>query len=301
MDGAVLFNASAFFNTTDGLLISNIEDAGSVNYNIDSEIKGFEGNLIAYLSESTRLDFNWLYVQSEMQDAAMPDPLNPGNVVTMLDLDPTGFTPGSPGCATTAPVPGLCGPASGATGVEALPLDAAGAVTYGWGLDAAGNLTLVAKSAGYLCMAKGADIATVAGGGFNPLAGAGCPVAANLVDISGNTLPQSPELSYSIALNHDFEMENGMLTARLVHRFQGEREGNVFNTDRARMPEQKFWDLRFTYNPNASDWYVALYGKNLADDRFIGTWAASSALQGGAQFGTYTDPRSYGLAFGTSF
>ena len=41
----------------------------------------------------------------------------------------------------------------------------------------------------------------------------------------------------------------------------------------------KFWDLRVTYNPNASDWYVALYGKNLADERFIGTWAASSALQ----------------------
>ena len=67
MDGAVLFNASAFFNSTDGLLISNIENAGSVNYNIDSEIKGFEGNLIAYLSESTRIDFNWLYVESEMQ------------------------------------------------------------------------------------------------------------------------------------------------------------------------------------------------------------------------------------------
>ena len=92
-----------------------------------------------------------------------------------------------------------------------------------------------------------------------------------------------------------------MLTARLVHRFQGEREGNVFNTDRARMPEQKFWDLRFTYNPNASDWYVALYGKNLADERFIGTWAASSALQGGAQFATYTDPRTWGLSFGTTF
>ena len=301
MDGAVLFNASAFFNLTDGLLISNIENAGSVNYNIDSEIKGFEGNLIAFLSESTRIDFNWLYVESEMQDAAMPDPLNPGNIVAMLDLDPTGWTPGSPGCATTAPVPGLCGPAQGATGVEALPLDAAGALTYGWGLDAAGNLTLVAKSAGYLCMAKGADIGVVAAGGFNPLAGALCPIAPNLVDISGNTLPQSPKLSYSIALNQDFETENGMVTARLVHRFQGEREGNVFNQDRARMPEQKFWDLRVTYNPNASDWYVALYGKNLADDRFIGTWAASSALQGGAQFGTYTDPRSWGLAFGTSF
>ncbi|EJP72827.1 MAG: putative TonB-dependent receptor [SAR86 cluster bacterium SAR86B] len=67
------------------------------------------------------------------------------------------------------------------------------------------------------------------------------------------------------------------------------------------MKEQKFWDMRVTYKPNNADWYVALYGKNLVDDRGVGTWAASSALQGGAQFGTYTDPRTWGLAFGTDF
>jgi len=301
MDGAILFNAAAFINNTDGMLVSNLENAGSVNYNLDAEIKGFEGNMVAFLSENTRLDFNWLYVQSELTEGVMPDPLNPGNVVAVLDLDPTGFTPGSPGCVQeTSPVPGLCGPANG-TGVQGLPLDAAGGVVYGWGLDAAGNLTLIAKSAGYLCMAKGADIATVAGGGFNPLQGASCPVAPETVSIAGNTLPQSPELSYSIALNHDFVMEDGVVSARLVHRYQAEREGRVFNDARSVMPEQKFWDARFTYNPNASDWYVSLYAKNLADDRFVGTWAASSPLQGGAQFGTYTDPRTYGLAFGTTF
>ena len=45
MDGAVLFNASFFMNDTKGMLISNIENAGSVNYNVDAEIKGFEGNM----------------------------------------------------------------------------------------------------------------------------------------------------------------------------------------------------------------------------------------------------------------
>ena len=34
---------------------------------------------------------------------------------------------------------------------------------------------------------------------------------------------------------------------------------------------------------------------------FIGTWAAASALQGGAQFATYTDPRTWGVMFGTKF
>ena len=44
-----------------------------------------------------------------------------------------------------------------------------------------------------------------------------------------------------------------------------------------------------------------LYGKNLANDQFVGTWAAGSPLQGGNTFATYTDPRTWGVQFGTSF
>lgn len=93
----------------------------------------------------------------------------------------------------------------------------------------------------------------------------------------------------------------GITTARLTYRYQSEREGNVFNYERARMPEHKFIDLSITYKPNDKDWYFSLYGKNLSDEVTVGTWAASSAIQGGAQFATYTDPRTYGVMFGTSF
>ena len=62
MDGAVLFNAALFFNDTKGMLISNLEEAGSVNYNVDAEIKGFEGNMIAFLSETSSIDISWLLV-----------------------------------------------------------------------------------------------------------------------------------------------------------------------------------------------------------------------------------------------
>jgi hypothetical protein len=56
-----------------------------------------------------------------------------------------------------------------------------------------------------------------------------------------------------------------------------------------------------TYQPNEKDWYASLYVKNIRDEVFIGTWAAASALQGGAQFATYTDPRTWGIMFGTDF
>ena len=58
MDGALLLNATYFDNTTDGMLISSIVNAGSVNNNVDAEIQGFEGNLLMFFSETTRLDAN---------------------------------------------------------------------------------------------------------------------------------------------------------------------------------------------------------------------------------------------------
>ena len=286
MDGAVLFNASLFFNDTKGMLISNIEDAGSVNYNVDAEIKGFEGNMIAFLSETSSIDISWLLVESELGDQTMPDPLNPAGIVALLDVDPTAFTPGV-GCATET---GLCGPTAFGAGVDGLPFDPQGAVQYGYGINAAGNVVPIFKSAGSICAAP-----------FNPLGGVACSVAPAQVSLGGNSLPQSPESSYSIGFNNDFVGENGVTSVRLSYRYQAEREGNVFNQDRAKMPETKYWDLSAVYTPDNADWYVKAYIKNLADDQFIGTWAASSALQGGAQFATYTDPRMWGVSFGTTF
>ena len=287
MDGAVLFNASFFMNDTKGMLISNIENAGSVNYNVDAEIKGFEGNMIAFLSETSSIDISWLLVESELGDQSMPDPLNPAGIIALLDVDPTAWTPGVDGCATGI---GLCTPTAFGAGVQALPYDAAGAVTYGWAVGADGNPVAIFKSAGSICA-----------GPFSPLTGVPCSVPPLQVSLGGNSLPQSPESSYSIGFNNDFVRENGVTSVRLAYRYQAEREGNVFNQDRARMPETKYWDVSATYTPDNADWYVKAYIKNIADDQFVGSWAASSALQGGAQFATYTDPRLWGVSFGTTF
>ena len=151
---------------------------------------------------------------------------------------------------------------------------------------------LIFKSAGYVCTQA-----------FNPLGGVPCPESGlgTPVNVSGNQLPQSPELSYSLSLNKDFLQSSGVTSARVTYRFQAEREGDVFNTDRTRMNAHKFLDLKVTYQPNDSDWYVAFFAKNLVDNVYVGTWASASALQGGALFATYTDPKTYGIQFGTSF
>jgi len=255
MNGALLLNATYFDNTTDGMLISSIVNAGSVNNNVDAEIQGFEGNMVFFLSETTRLDATWLFVESEIKDFSLISPVNINQATAIL---------GPP-----------------------VSVDPQGILRY-----IVTDKGLLFKSAGYVCTSA-----------FNPAGGVFCPEGSlgTAVNNAGNKLPQSPEKSYSIAINQDFNSAKGITTARLAYRYMSEREGNVFNTDRSRMPAHDFLDLSITYQPNDKDWQASLYVKNIRDNVFIGTWAAASALQGGAQFATYTDPRTWGVSFSRNF
>jgi hypothetical protein len=255
LDGAMLFNAAYFQNTTDGMLISSIVNAGSRNVNTDAEINGFEGNLLFFLNETTSIDMTWLKVDSEITELSLINPVNilnaTGGLGNRVNLDPLG----------------------------ALALTTTDK----------GNIF---KSAGYMCTVP-----------FNPLGGVDCPEAGlgTPVDVSGNKLPQSPELSYSVGLNKDFATTNGIVSSRLAFRFMGEREGTVYNEDQTRIPEHKYWDASVTYRPNNGDWFFKLEAKNLNDDKYVGSWYLASGLQGGAKFATITDPRTWSIGFGTTF
>ena len=251
----MLFNAAYFQNTTDGMLISSIVNAGSRNVNTDAEINGFEGNLLFFLNETTSIDMTWLKVDSEITELSLINPVNilnaTGGLGNRVNLDPLG----------------------------ALALTTTDK----------GNIF---KSAGYMCTVP-----------FNPLGGVDCPEAGlgTPVDVSGNKLPQSPELSYSVGLNKDFATTNGIVSSRLAFRFMGEREGTVYNEDQTRIPEHKYWDASVTYRPNNGDWFFKLEAKNLNDDKYVGSWYLASGLQGGAKFATITDPRTWSIGFGTTF
>ena len=94
-----------------------------------------------------------------------------------------------------------------------------------------------------------------------------CPNAPVMNDLKGNKIPGSPETSYSIALNQMIPLENGMLNARIAYRYQGEREGDVFNQMRTRMGEQEYFDLTMSYMPSDEAWDISFYAKNLAEQQ----------------------------------
>ena len=260
LDGAMLLNAAYFKNSTDGMLISSIVNAGSRNVNTDAEVSGLEGNMVLFLNETTSVDVTLLKAESEITSLSLINPTNINNATSRTML------------------PAALG------GGLVQQLGQGGVLTVG-----ATDAGLVYKFAGYLCLEP-----------FNPF-GAGCGNPGIPVDVSGNKLPQSPELSYSIGLNKDFIGENGNTRARIVYRYMSEREGTVYNQPHLQVPEHKFIDATVTYRPNDGNWFVRLEAKNLGDDRYIGSWYLASGLQGGNKFATVTDPRMLGLTFGTTF
>jgi len=77
-DGAVRLNMNLYVDNRNGMQVGAIKDTSAINWNIDAEIEGFEGSLIAFLSESTRIDFNWLVSDSTVASSSdmLIDPLN---------------------------------------------------------------------------------------------------------------------------------------------------------------------------------------------------------------------------------
>ena len=100
MDGAMLLNMNVFNAQNDGFLVAAVVDTGTQNKNVDAEFTGFEGNMMLFLSETTKLEANWLFLDHEIvSDTMLIDYLNPTastGVVQELQV------PGTNGLVTTA-------------------------------------------------------------------------------------------------------------------------------------------------------------------------------------------------------
>jgi outer membrane receptor protein involved in Fe transport len=121
------------------------------------------------------------------------------------------------------------------------------------------------------------------------------------VNLKGNSLPGSADESYSVALTQLFNMTNGVASARLSYRYTGESNTDVFNMERFDLEARDTIDFLVRYEPNNADWYVGLFVKNIEDEQQVQSLRAASNVQGGQLFGSFTDPRIYGLQFGSKF
>ena len=95
MDGAMLLNMNVFNAQNDGFLIAAVVDTGTQNKNIDAEFTGFEGNMMVFLSETTKLEMNWLFLDHEVvSDTMLIDYLNPTGATGILGAGQVPLTGG---------------------------------------------------------------------------------------------------------------------------------------------------------------------------------------------------------------
>ena len=254
MDGAMLLNMNVFNTESKGFLVGQVVNTGTQNSNVDAEFTGFEGNMLLFLSETTKLEANWLFLDNEViSDTMLVDYLNPAG-------EPIFYV----------------GPAPTSGGLLQVGATASGDIWY--------------KSAGYNCNRPFSFAAPCAP------SEEGVPQS-----VKGNNLPGSADESYGLSITQDFASNSGMTSVRLSYRYRGDADLSIFNTERMKLDGYSTMDLLVRYTPNADDWYVGLYSKNLRDQQHLNYIRESSNVGGGSVLGSFTDPRIYGIEFGAKF
>tara|TARA_B100000242_G_scaffold286401_1_gene251956 strand:- start:991 stop:3909 length:2919 start_codon:yes stop_codon:yes gene_type:complete len=283
--GRVLLNATLFEHTQDDGHNSMIYGVSAITNTIDYVHTGLEIQSRFLLGENTSLDFNLFALDSEIGDESLYDPANPfalsSGTPLALFTDEEGLGFFFANALGSLPA----GQATAAALYAGLANAGVQTPFCNWGLFAEG---LVAKCQGVFVV--------------NP-AIIGNPGFAQVVrqDLSGNRMPATRELDYNISLNQAFTTKNGIVDTRLTMAHKGQAYMSLFNTERASIPEQRYFDLITTYRPNNGDWYVGVYGKNLANDRHLIGIDRGSEVEGSVLNATIGFPRTYGVSFGIDF
>jgi iron complex outermembrane receptor protein len=115
-------------------------------------------------------------------------------------------------------------------------------------------------------------------------------------DLSDFDVPFSPELQYGIALTYEHEIMDGkgslVWNTSIAH--LDENETSVFNSPFTQMDERDLWDANVTYHEAEGRYSIALWGKNLTDERSRNAGNSVSVLW---NMTNYARPRSFGMEF----
>lgn len=273
--GRVLMNATLFQHDAKDAHNSMLYGTSAITNTIDYVHTGLEIQSRFLLSENTSIDFNAFALDSEIGDESLYDPVNPFGLSTGTRLSP--IATNGPGFSTLVGVPGF------------------GEQLYGLLGSAAPFCNFAAFAEGLVGKCQGVYVvnpAILALPGFAQIA---------RQDLKGNRMPATRELDYNISLNHAMMTEGGSLDWRLTMSKKSDMYTDLFNTDRALVPEMTYFDLLTTYRPNNGDWYTGFYIKNIDDSRHLIGIDRGSEVEGNVLNATIGAPRTYGVNFGINF
>ena len=285
-EGALQFNATGFYYDYEGYQITQIINRTSANFNIDAELQGLEIEAIWNPASTLIINADLGLLDTEIQDTLAIDVLDRTNGRDDLVVlkDAATFA----NCVVSAQGYGAV---LGAIQAGALaPGSTAGLCAGAFaGQEAAfgvGDVTFV-NSEG--------ETETI--GGLTPFDG-------EAKDISGNSIPGAPDLTFSLGAEYTWEELRGSpwaLRVRGDYYYQAESESRVWNTPRDRLDSWDNVNLSLALINTDNDLQIEVFGKNVTDEEVI-TGAYLTDDSSGLFTNIFlTEPRTWGVAVSKSW
>lgn len=115
----------------------------------------------------------------------------------------------------------------------------------------------------------------------------------------GNELPDAPKVSLNLAATYTVDLTDSLQGRLQVDgRYTDDMFKDALNDPLIATPSYWVWNGRLSLL-SGSDWEVALWGKNLADERYVTQGVNNLPL--GYGFRVYGAPRTFGVSFNKAF
>lgn len=306
--GALRLNLSAFYYDYKDLQLSRIVARTSVNDNTDAEIYGVEAEAVLRPAPDLLINLGASWLKTKIKDLALVDPrdVSGGRSDTVIIKDLTNASncavrpTGPGGGASSNAFVGAVNAALGLRPATAVP----GTATTG-AYSVCGILQ--AAAAGNIGAANPAlaPLQALLNFNFNGGAAGPLPFVVNdgvLVDVSGNDLPNAPNVKFSAGAQYTIRFGNGMtLVPRADLTYTGEQFSRSFNSSVDRIPGFEQVNAQVQLNGAEDRWFVRAFVQNLFDSNAI-TGKYVTDQSAGLFTNIFTlEPRRYGIAAGVKF
>jgi iron complex outermembrane receptor protein len=122
-----------------------------------------------------------------------------------------------------------------------------------------------------------------------------------LLDLSGNRLPRSPENTLNLSIAYTWDFTAGSLTSSLFYYWADEVYFSAFNRPDNSQEDYHRTDINVTFNSASGKWYVTGAARNLEDDEVASERLLGDATLGLSDTAQWNPPRTYTLAVGYYF
>ena len=118
-------------------------------------------------------------------------------------------------------------------------------------------------------------------------------------DITGNRMPRTPDLEFTLNYQHAFDLSSGaeILPSISVH-YSDDYFTRIYNTQFDGQDSYTTVDLNVRYTSSNDRFFVEAFGKNLTDETVL---VSGQVGVGGALAVSLNPPRTYGIRLGASF